>query len=175
MRTSPRPFYLSLCIRADQGLRWMAGLLPLRLWAVTVCSNVVFYTVKVVVRCSRWTSTNHRLVVKPICCINLLSLSLPPPPSSWLIDISWLLRAYLLKIGTNSFQSTPFPFSWSFLQRSHIAVEEPPNNFANLRIINAGVCPLSVSGAGLNPTDLQLMEVVTNKWSAITCSFLLTL
>lgn len=43
------------------------------------------------------------------------------------------------------------------IQRGRVAVEEPPNAFANLRIINAGACPINVFGIGLN-TELAVTE-----------------
>ena len=43
-------------------------------------------------------------------------------------------------------------------QRSRIAVDEPPNAFANLRIINAANCPINVFGIGLN-AEVPVMEV----------------
>lgn len=43
------------------------------------------------------------------------------------------------------------------IQKSRIAVNEPAAGFANLRIINAGVCPISAFGVGLN-TEVPVTE-----------------
>ena len=49
-------------------------------------------------------------------------------------------------------------FTCLISQRSRVAVDEPLAGFANLRVINAGVCPISAFGVGLN-TEVPLMEV----------------
>ena len=43
-------------------------------------------------------------------------------------------------------------------QKSRIAVNEPAAGFANLRVINAGVCPINAFGVGLN-TEVPVTEV----------------
>ena len=43
-------------------------------------------------------------------------------------------------------------------QRSRISVDVPPTGFANLRVINAGVCKINAFGIGLN-TEVPLMQV----------------
>ena len=48
----------------------------------------------------------------------------------------------------------------SFSQNSRVAVNEPPSSFANLRIINAGVCPISAFGLGLK-AEIPAMQVET--------------
>ena len=53
-------------------------------------------------------------------------------------------------------------FTFLPLQRSRIAVDEAPAGFANLRVINAGVCPIKAFGVGLN-TEVPLMEVRKEK------------
>ena len=39
-----------------------------------------------------------------------------------------------------------------------MAVNEAPSSFANLRIINAGVCPINAFGLGLN-AEIPAMQV----------------
>lgn len=43
------------------------------------------------------------------------------------------------------------------IQKSRVVVVEPPTSFANLRVINAGVCPIQVFGIGLN-TEVAVMK-----------------
>ena len=43
-------------------------------------------------------------------------------------------------------------------QKSRIAVNEPAAGFANLRLINAGVCSINAFGIGLN-TEVPAAEV----------------
>ena len=51
-------------------------------------------------------------------------------------------------------------YLWScvLLQNSRVAVNEAPSSFANLRIINAGVCPINAFGLGLN-AEIPPMQV----------------
>lgn len=48
------------------------------------------------------------------------------------------------------------------LQRSRVAADVPPTGFANLRVINAGVCKINAFGVGLN-AEVPLMQV----WKSI--------
>lgn len=44
------------------------------------------------------------------------------------------------------------------IQRSRIAVVEPPSTFANLRVINAGVCPIQAFGVGLDTEIIPVLK-----------------